>query len=279
MNDRLRLMAVEDIPEGMRLKDLAGWNQTAADWERFLSAGPEGCFVAECDGRVVGTSTTIVYESRFAWIGMVLVEQRFRGRGIGTALLERAIHYLDSQNIPCMKLDATPQGRILYEKLGFVSEYDLERWMLKREPREIVTTKSPIEIEDVLRLDREIFGADRSQLLRSLNDSAAAFTLVARGGEGIEGYTFGRRGSLADHLGPWVARNADMAATLLDEFLRRSGRELVFVDCMLENLWALPLLKARGFEFSRPLTRMFRGKNSYPGRPELACATLGPEFG
>ena len=157
MNVRLRLMTVDDIPEAMRLKDLAGWNQTAADWERFLSAGPEGCFVAEREGRVVGTSTTIVYEGRFAWIGMVLVEQQFRGQGIGTALLERAIQYLDSRNIPCMKLDATPQGRVLYEKLGFVSEYDIERWMLKREPREIATTKSPVEIEDVLRLDREDF--------------------------------------------------------------------------------------------------------------------------
>ncbi len=123
MNVQLRLMTVDDIPEAMRLKDLAGWNQTAADWERFLSANPEGCFVAERDGRVVGTSTTIVYEGRFAWIGMVLVEEQFRGQGIGTVLLERAIGYLDYRNIPCMKLDATPQGRILYEKLGFLSEY------------------------------------------------------------------------------------------------------------------------------------------------------------
>jgi GNAT superfamily N-acetyltransferase len=272
-------MTVDDIPEAMRLKDLAGWNQTAADWERFLSAEPEGCFVVEREGRVVGTSTTIVYEGRFAWIGMVLVEQQFRGQGIGTALLERAIHYLDSQNIPCMKLDATPQGRVLYEKLGFVSEYDIERWMLKREPREMIATKSPMEIDDVLRLDREIFGADRSRLLRSLTEAAPDFTLMARSGEEIAGYTFGRTGSIADHLGPWMARDEDVAAALLDEFLTRSGRELVFVDCMLENPWALSLVKTRGFEFSRPLTRMFRGKNNYPGQPELLCAALGPEFG
>jgi GNAT superfamily N-acetyltransferase len=279
MNVRLRLMTADDIPEAMRLKDLAGWNQTVADWVRFLSACPEGCFVAECDGRVVGTSTTIIYEGRFAWIGMVLVEEQFRGQGIGTVLLERAIRYLDYRNIPCMKLDATPQGRILYEKLGFLSEYDIERWMLKGEPREIVSTKSPVEIEDVLRLDREIFGADRSELLRSLTETAPEFTLVAKGGAGIEGYAFGRRGSLADHLGPWMARTEDVAATLLDEFLRRSGRELVFVDCFRENPGALSLVKSRGFEFSRPLTRMFRGANKHPGQPELLCATLGPEFG
>jgi GNAT superfamily N-acetyltransferase len=134
MSARFRSMTIEDIPEAMQLKDSAGWNQTTADWARFLSASPEGCFVPEHEGRVVGTSTTILYEGRFAWIGMVIVDSQYRGQGIGTALLERAIRYLDSRNVPCMKLDATPQGKPLYEKLGFVSEYDIERWMLVRRP-------------------------------------------------------------------------------------------------------------------------------------------------
>ena len=72
MSAHLRLMTDADIPAGMRLKDLAGWNQTASDWERFLRASPAGCFVAESGGRVRGTAATIVYEGRFAWIGMVL---------------------------------------------------------------------------------------------------------------------------------------------------------------------------------------------------------------
>src|SRR2546426_12200613 len=86
---KLRVMTIPDIPAGMRLKEIAGWNQTPADWERFLSASPEGCFVTEVEGRVVGTATTINYEDRFAWIGMVLVDPDYRGRGIGTRLLEK----------------------------------------------------------------------------------------------------------------------------------------------------------------------------------------------
>jgi Acetyltransferase (GNAT) family len=74
-------MTIEDIPEAMQLKDAAGWNQTTADWARFLSASPEGCFVAEREGRVVGTSTSIVYEGRFAWIGMVIVDSQYRCGG------------------------------------------------------------------------------------------------------------------------------------------------------------------------------------------------------
>jgi hypothetical protein len=74
MSVRFRLMTIEDIPEAMQLKDSAGWNQTTAGWARFLSASPEGCLVAEREGRVVGTSTSIIYESRFAWIGMVILK-------------------------------------------------------------------------------------------------------------------------------------------------------------------------------------------------------------
>ena len=279
MSVRFRLMTRDDIPAGMRLKDGAGWNQTVGDWERLLSASPDGCFAAECEGRVVGTSATIVYEGRFAWIGMVIVDARHRGKGIGTTLLERAIRHLDSRSVPAVKLDATPQGKPLYEQFGFVSEYDVERWALTRPVGKPAVGKVFREIEDALQLDREVFGADRSALLRSVAAESPEFVLVSRQEGAVPGYAFGRRGSRADHLGPWVAPDETVAATLLDEFLRRSDRKLVFIDCVRGNPWAIPLAKAHGFRFSRSLTRMFRGTNRFPGRPELLCAILGPEFG
>lgn len=279
MNFRLRAMTFEDIPEAMRLKDAVGWNQTTADWARFLSADPERCFVAEYGGSVIGTSATIIYEGRFAWIGMVIVDKQYRGQGIGTSLLERAICFLDSQRVPTMKLDATPQGKLLYKKFGFISEYDIERWMLNRTVKENEVESEPIPMEDILLIDREIFGADRSGLLRTLAQEAPHLTLVDQQEGKITGYSFGRLGSRADHMGPWVARNEDVAEKLLNSFLFRSSRELVFIDCLRINPWAVPLVKAHGFEFSRPLTRMFRGTNRYAGQLEFLCASLGPEFG
>jgi len=279
MNIKLRAMTFEDIPEAMRLKDAAGWNQTAADWARFLSASPEGCFAAEYRGDVIGTSATIVYEGRFAWIGMVIVDKQYRGQGIGTALLECATRFLDSQRVPTMKLDATPLGKPLYEKFGFVSEYDIERWMLNRTLEENAVKNRPISIEDILRIDREIFGASRSTLLRSLAQEASHLALVDQQKGKITGYSFGRLGSRADHMGPWVARDKDVAERLLNSFLLRSSRELIFVDCLRMNPCAVQLVKARGFEFSRPLTRMFRGTNQYAGQLDMLCASLGPEFG
>src|SRR2546426_10308735 len=57
---RLRVMTEADIPAGMRLKELAGWNQTPSDWERFLRASPAGCSVAErSEERRVGESVDL----------------------------------------------------------------------------------------------------------------------------------------------------------------------------------------------------------------------------
>jgi GNAT superfamily N-acetyltransferase len=280
---RFRRMTRADIPEAMGLKEAAGWNQTAADWERFLTANPEGCFAAESADRLVGTSTTVVYQDRLAWIGMVLVDRAHRGNGIGTTLLKRALQHLDGRGIACAKLDATPQGKPLYQELGFVGEYEIERWELKRSAAaRPAVTAAPVpgsNLESILPLDREILGADRGWLLRSLTQTAPEFTLLAKQDGEIAGYALGRHGSLADHLGPWTARTPDAAATLLDEFLKQSTRERVFVDCIRANRWALALVQARGFAFSRPLTRMFRGNNQHAGQTELLCATLGPEFG
>ncbi|HEX2666714.1 MAG TPA: GNAT family N-acetyltransferase [Candidatus Acidoferrum sp.] len=283
----IRTMTVRDIPAGMRLKEIAGWNQTEADWQIFLDASREGCFVAEVDGVVGGTATTIVYGGRLAWVGMVLVHPQYRGHGMGTMLLKKCIEHLDSIQVPCIKLDATPLGKPIYEKLGFATEYGLERWTLKRRKEDLArrdqldpdeSMPGPV-LEDVLKADREVFGADRGAVLRALNLNQPLFTHLVRNAGGTEGYAFGRRGSFADHVGPWIAKDEAAGEGILMRFLAHSRREMVVTDCSKANRFARKLLQARGFEYSRPLTRMFRGRNEYPGRPELVCAVLGPEFG
>ncbi|MGB7844698.1 MAG: GNAT family N-acetyltransferase [Candidatus Acidiferrum sp.] len=283
---RLRTMSERDVPAGLRLNNLAGWNQTAADWHRFLRASPDGCFVAEIDTRVCGTATTICYQDRFAWIGMVLVDPEYRKRGIGTQLLKRTIEYLDHRRIPTMKLDATPQGQPLYEKLGFVTEYEIQRWILKRPAdtagRNAKSSPFPLneaQLVSILGADQIVFGADRGFLLRSLHDEFPEFAMGAWDNGTPQGYAFGRRGNFADHLGPWMARNWAAAEELLNEFLKRSARATLVVDCLTANPLAIKLLLACGFVHSRALMRMHRGPNAHPGKSDSLCAIAGPEFG
>lgn len=284
---QIRTMTEKDIPAGMRLKDIAGWNQTEADWRIFLNASRDGCFVAEVDGVVRGTAATIIYGGRFAWVGMVLVDAEYRGHGTGTILLKKCIEYLDSIHVPCIKLDATPLGKPIYERLGFATEYQLERWTLNRRKEDLPrrgqvdpgeSLPAPL-LERVLQADAEAFGADRSGILRAMHRAEPRFTDGVWNAGAMEGYAFGRRGSFADHLGPWIAKDEGTGQRILDRFLAQSSRETVVTDCSKANPFIRRILQARGFEYSRPLARMFRGRNKYPGRPEMVCAILGPEFG
>ena len=280
---KLRVMTTNDIPGGVRLNTLAGWNQTDADWSRFLFASPHGCFVMQEGARVVGTVATLPYQSRFAWIGMVLVDPEYRNRGIGTELLRQAIEHLDGAGIPTLKLDATPQGKPLYEKLGFLSEYEIERWNLRRtvEKNHAVSAEiAPVaHLPEIFAHDRQTFGADRSSLLRSLAERSPALTLAVAHGTQLQGYAFGRHGLFADHLGPWMAGDRDTAKMMLTDFLRRSSRDAVIVDALQSNRVAGEILRHNGFAIARPLTRMYRGPNDFPGKPASLCAILGPEFG
>src|SRR5260370_36668160 len=107
---------------------------------------------------------------------MVLVDPDYRKQGIGTQLLEKTIQHLDHTGIRTMKLDATPLGKPLYTKLGFVDEYEIERWILKRPPavstpaRSTCPRRLPVQLEQTSKFDSELFRAGRSFLRRTSPD-------------------------------------------------------------------------------------------------------------
>lgn len=125
---RIRSLTATDIPAAQRLRAQAGWNQIDADWHRLLVWSPDGCWAAEQDGQVVGTTAVVIYGRRIAWIGMVLVDEAHRRRGIGWTLLSHAIEHLDRLGVQTIGLDSTPEGQPLYARLGFADLFELARW-------------------------------------------------------------------------------------------------------------------------------------------------------
>lgn len=278
----IRQMTPRDIPAAMRLKELAGWNQTERDWMRYLAFEPEGCFVAVRAGIACGTVIAQRYGTDLGWIGMVLVDPEHRHQGIGTRLLDRGLEFLDRQGIETVKLDATPEARSLYLARGFKDEYEIERWGGIAAPKQNPGIRR-IEFHDMGRIcacDAMVFGADRTRLLTALWQEAPEYTAVAHSGGEVAGYFFGRAGSRAHYLGPWVAGgNGELAEQLLVEFLSRAAGERAFVDICLENPDARPMMEAIGFSHQRRLTRMYRGPNRSPGKPSMICGIAGPELG
>jgi hypothetical protein len=213
---------------------------------------------------------------------MVLVHPLYRRQGIGTRLLTEALSLLP--DTVTAKLDATPAGREVYLKLKFTDEYNLTRmhraskFAGKTDP----SASRPMKEEDfarVMELDREVIGADRKFILRRNFESAPQYAFVTENGQEITGFTLGRQGHHFDQIGPIIAENLEVAIQLLYGILARvSGKELI-IDALEHTSDWIGFLSSQGFHSERPLIRMFRGSNSFPGNPKKQFAILGPEFG
>lgn len=168
---QIRPMTQQDIPLGMKLKSLARWNQQELDWQLLLNSGKGGNFVATYKGAEAGTVTTLSYQNRFSWIGMVLVDPEFRGLGIGTKLLKEAIKFAQTKGT--VRLDATPQGKKLYETMGFKTERNLLRLERKSQKDSSYIEKKLLNITEgilpeINYWDKQVYGADRGVILGHL---------------------------------------------------------------------------------------------------------------
>jgi len=204
---RIRVMKAEDREFGLRLSRQAQWNQTEADWLRFMHFEPDGCFVAELDGCAVGTITACVFGS-VAWIAMVLVDVNARGQGIGIRLLRYALDYLENRRVQTIRLDATSAGRPVYEKLGFMAEYEVVRYegLAPQCPEsQVVADLAPDAYRDIVEFDRKETGTDRGKVLVRLFGEFPQGLRVVRRRSTVEGYAAVRPGANAIQVGPCVA--------------------------------------------------------------------------
>ena len=276
---RIRPMTFADIPLGMRLKAQAAWNQLEADWRRFLGLQPDGAFVAELDGTPAGTVTTCVF-GPVAWVAMVLVDAALRGRGLGRALMERALDFLDGAGVQSVRLDATPLGQPLYERLGFVPEYLLTRF--EGTPPRVeappgVSAAGPEHRDAVVQLDRAVTGTDRQRMLLRLFAEYPEEARVVESPAGVEGYLMTRPGARAHFVGPCIARGGAGPLLFADAW-RRHAAEPIFLDIPEGNAPALTLARAAGLTPQRTLARMYRGVKVEERVADL-WASSGPEKG
>jgi len=280
-NITLRPMTPLDIPFGLKLSLTAGWNQTAVDWAMLLEQSTCGSYVASYRGLDAGTVTTVSYQKRLHWIGMVLVAEEFRRLGIGTTLLMAAIGAVKGQGAVC--LDATPAGRKLYETLGFAELYGLARWLrMPQAAPHAASNCRPLKVERlpaVLEYDRPIFGADRSAILSALQRNAPPLAFMTERDGRLSGYCLGRTGSRYKQIGPLAAETLDLARDLFLAALSNCADQKVIVDIAFHQPGWNQFLRDLGFVEQRPFSRMALGDFAHPVQHAKQLAIAGPEMG
>lgn len=285
-NITFRRMTAADVEDADELRRLMGWNQTIADWRRFLKLSPQGCFVAAKNGVLLGTVTSITYDETLSWIGMMLVHPEHRRRGIGRHLMGEVLAYLKGRGVACIRLDATPAGLFLYERLGFVSEWTLTRWQGQREHRNHSVKDAAANTRDlreadwaaVQEIDKAALGISRADFIRSLAaDSQLALVWPERGK--VAGWGLLRGGINGNYIGPLVSLNNEGALAIVHKMVSNSGDRSIFWDVPDGNRIATSTVRQLGFTPLRSLTRMRLGLPVGKSDPRAQFAISDPSSG
>ena len=276
---------------GFDLSALIGWNQTVDDW-RYILAHGAGVGVLDPEDKLIGTAMALPY-GRFAWICLVLVAPGWRRQGIATRLMDAVVQRQEAAGrIP--GLDATPDGREVYRRIGFRDVFCLARYQAERV--EAAAPEAPptlpgilpdalsvraLEAAHLVRFaapDRRLFSADRLELLFHLRrrQPGAAFGAWREGRPA--GYVLARDGREAVQIGPLAATD-DAAAQLLAAAAFDAVSGPVYIDVADVRGSFVRWLESCGFVLQRPYIRMIRGREAGFDDSSLLYAIAGPELG
>jgi len=281
----LSALKTEDVDQAIRLSRDEGWNQSLKDWALLCGNGENVCIAARDGNTIIGTATAMVYNKQVAWIGMVLVNREYRGKGVGKNLLSTLLEELKPGL--AIKLDATPAGQPVYKKFGFKEEYLIYRMTcpsasvksLSPGDEGLAEQVRPDSMGEIVDYDGQVFGAKRQQLLNYLLENDPGNAWLIRQGTDLCGLALGRKGSHFYQIGPVHASSTQEAKELITRILKGIEGNPVGIDILEDKKELIKWLKTLGFSSQRHFVRMFGKENPFPGIPGEQFLIAGPEFG
>ena len=278
---QVRRLTPADVLWAIALTDTEEWGYTVADFDRLRYLEPEGLFVAESGGERVGITAAITY-GKLAYIGAVIVDARWRGKGVGEALMDACLDFCDERGVESARLNAYLNVIPFYEKLGFRSEFENHRYAGRHEGR-VAPGVRPMRSDDlaaVAELDAPYFGADRTRLLARLFQEFPSSSLVVDDGGDVVAYGFGNTGAASCEIGPFVAprERAIEAENLLHAMFAAAETPCAF-SLPAVNETGIAATKRAGFRETLRTMRMYRGSPAHGGDPKGVFALAGLEKG
>ncbi|MEV6419785.1 GNAT family N-acetyltransferase [Streptomyces sp. NPDC051662] len=265
----IRRLTMSDLKSCADLAEDRSWAREEHRWGLLLSAGtaygiddPAGTGLAAV---CVVTSYGPMDHPELATIGMLLVAERHARQGLGRRLMN---HILQGAGSTQLTLYATPLGRPLYEKLGFTDIGEAETLLghlrsPEHPPRIATRPASASDLPALVRLDTEVFGADRTHLIARLPAFADRLR-VAEEGSTLIGYAAVWPSAGADAIGPLIARDTETAKALICGLVAGSDRPIrTVIDPGHEEL--LNWLKEHGLNSVTLTTLMTYGDRELPG--------------
>ena len=199
----------------------------ASDARAGLASDPDGYFCAVEEGRIRGMVSALV-RGRVWYLSMFFVLPGDQGRGLGRALLERALAYGEARGteIRCTWATLDPRAQARYVMAGMAPRWPIYR--LDGDAAAVARLKAragldprkrerPCDPGAAEKLTAEVFGHGRADDLAHWRGDGGATVAIERGGE-VAAFAY-RRG---ERIGPAAGR--DETALLRGGGGRSGGR-------------------------------------------------------
>ncbi len=241
----IRRLTLRDLTACADLSEDRGWPREEHKWGLLLASG-KGYGIDDPGGGLVSACVVTEYGPQerpaLAAVGMVLVAERHARRGVGRRLMR---HIVAEAGTTPLTLHATPSGRPLYEGLGFKvtgrAEMLRGRFTGTDARAEVATrTATAEDLPAILRLDEEVFGADRTHVVTRLPAFADQLRVAEEDGRLI-GYAAAWPTMDTHVVGPLIARDTTTAKALVSSLAAHTVRPLrTDIDVRHEELldWA-----------------------------------------
>ena len=244
----------------------------ASDARAGFASDPDGYFCAVEEGQIRGMVSALV-RGRVWYLSMFFVLPADQGRGVGRALLERALAYGEARGteIRCTLATLDPRAQARYVMAGMAPRWPIYRLdgdatavarLAARaglDPREGELPCDPGAAE---KLTDEVFGHGRGDDLAHCRGDGGAAIAIGRGGE-LAAFAYRRR----ERIGPAAGRDE----TTLLQAVAAAGRARSGESVMMRVPGActslLEALVSCGFRIAGAPT-LFMASRPF-GRPEL----------
>lgn len=228
---------------------------------RLLSLQPDGWYLALLDDEPAGVGGAVNY-GPFAYLGMMSVLPSAQKRGLGSALMESILGWLDRQSCPTVLLNARPRAVSLYARYGF-NEIDqtlqFEHAAHISRPYQAppgLTTLQEADLPTLAAFDAPAFGASRRAVLsRLFAENPQRFLVSVETNGQFSGFL--QVGSTS--LGAWHATRPENAEKLLLRALALLSASFLTISVPASNSTALLLCQQAGFKLALTLPHMLRG--------------------
>jgi len=258
----VRRMRAEEVPLAIAWAKEQGWNPGLHDAHCFYEADHNGFFLGLLDGEPIATGSAVTYGDDFAFCGLYIVKEEYRGHGYGLQLTEERLKHTGKR---ITGLDGVLDKIDKYKRIGYVEAHRNTRFVyngehdFKKSPQ--IVNLDTLPFKSISDYDRKYFPAKRDDFLKSFLFQPDGLSLGFMEKGRLMGYGARRKCYEGHKIGPLFAETPLIAKALFEALL--SGGP-IFLDVPEPNSRALDLVEHYAMEPKFEVIRMYRN-----GMPNL----------